>query len=117
MISAKLGLISRIFVNLRVNVMRQVIERQMKLGAKPTEQIEFDPESRDDIPRVLRGIQYLYMNKALREELFAPLERHIQAGDSWRVGRPGMDVWRIVGLALFKQVVKCDYDRLVELAS
>ena len=117
MTSAKLGLISPIFVNLRVNVMRQVIEWKMKLGELQIEQIKFDPESRDDIPCVLRGIQYLYVNKALREELFALLERLFQSGISWSVGRPGLNAWRIVLLAVFKQGIDCDFDRLADLAN
>ena len=34
----------------------------------------------------------------------------------WRVGRPGMDVWRIVVIGIFKQGIDCEFDRLAELA-
>ncbi len=33
------------------------------------------------------------------------------------VGRPGMDIWRVVVLGVLKQGLGCDYDRLHELAN
>ncbi|PTQ91495.1 hypothetical protein C8R30_1311, partial [Nitrosomonas nitrosa] len=47
--------------------MRIVQNIQMKLGEIDVSQIKFDLRSRDDIPKVLRGLQYLYLDEALRQ--------------------------------------------------
>ena len=42
--------------------MRKIKELQLSLGEVPIEKIRFNPKSRDDIPAVLRGLQYIYVN-------------------------------------------------------
>ncbi len=112
--------------------MRKVINPQMELGSKPIEAIEFNPRSRDDIPAVLKGIQYVYSNKALRERIFSLLKEELfrkqggeedagaaseKSGLDPNNGRPGMDLWTVLVLALVKQGLGCSFDRLAELAS
>ena len=46
--------------------MRVVQNTQMELGEIDVSQIKFDLRSRDDIPKILRGLQHLYMNEELR---------------------------------------------------
>ena len=36
--------------------------------------IVFDPKSRDDVPKLLRGLQGIYTNEELRKRIFAILE-------------------------------------------
>ena len=95
--------------------MRKVQYRQMQFGQVAIEDIWLDPKSRDDIPAVLRGLQYLHAQK--REELFGLLEAHIRPGTDRAVGRPGMDLWRILVLGVLKQGLGCDFDRLHDLAN
>ena len=95
--------------------MRKVQYRQMQFGQVAIEDIWLDPKSRDDIPAVLRGLQYLHKEK--REELFGLLEAHIRPGTDRAVGRPGMDLWRILVLGVLKQGLGCDFDRLQDLAN
>jgi len=40
--------------------MRTVLHSQMTLGEKDIAQIKLDPKSRDDIPQLLAGLQYIY---------------------------------------------------------
>ncbi len=40
--------------------MRVVQNPQMQVGEDDISQVKFDPRSRDDIPKVLKGLQYLY---------------------------------------------------------
>ena len=54
--------------------MRVVQNPQMQIGEVDISQIKFDPKSRDDIPRILRGLQHMYMDLALREKVFQLLE-------------------------------------------
>ncbi len=112
--------------------MRKVINPQLELGSVPIEAIDINPQSRDDIPAVLKGIQFIYSSKELRErifsllkeELFRPQDGGQDAGEAKAVsgldpnnGRPGMDLWAVLVLALVKQGLGCDFDRLAELAS
>ena len=45
--------------------MRVVQNAQMQIGEVDISQIEFDPKSRDDIPKILKGLQHLYVNLPL----------------------------------------------------
>ena len=107
--------------------MRTVLNLQQALGQIPIEEIEFDPRSRDDIPAVLQGIQFLYCNLELRCKVLDLLEsrllapRDSPAGPATEpgsqppaidpsTGRPGMELWNILVLGLLKQGLNCDYD-------
>ena len=67
--------------------MRIVQRRQMQFGQVAIEDIWLDPKSRDDIPAVLKGLQYLHKDK--RGELFSLQEAHIRPGTDRTVGVPG----------------------------
>ena len=95
--------------------MREVQKRQMQFGQVAIEDIWLDPKSRDDIPAVLRGLQHVYAER--RDELFGLLEAHILPGTDRAVGRPGMDLWRVLVLGVLKQGLRCDFDRLQDLAN
>ena len=83
--------------------MRKIKELQLSLGEVPIEKIRFNPKSRDDIPAVLIGLQYIYVNTDTREELFSLLEKEFLGEVNFDVGRPGMDIWRVVVLGVLKQ--------------
>lgn len=68
-------------------IMRVVKAHQMTLGEVDISQIQFDLKSRDDIPRILRGLQHLYMNEPLRKTVFDLLEQEFQPNVSKQVGR------------------------------
>ena len=95
--------------------MREVQRRQMQFGQVAIGDIWLDPKSRDDIPAVLKGLQHLYVER--RGELFGLLEAHIRPGTDRTVGRPGMDLWRILVLGVLKQGLGCGFDRLHDLAN
>ncbi|MBP6952715.1 MAG: hypothetical protein KBD90_04090 [Alphaproteobacteria bacterium] len=42
----------------------------MQIGEVDISKIVFDPKSRDDMPKLLKGLQYLYTNLETREEIF-----------------------------------------------
>ncbi|MYF69347.1 MAG: hypothetical protein F4053_05810 [Proteobacteria bacterium] len=80
--------------------MREVQGRKMQFGQVAIGDIWLDPNSRDDIPAVLKGLQHRYVER--REELFGLLEAHIRPGTDRTVGRPGMDLWRRLVLGVLK---------------
>ena len=50
--------------------MRSVHDPQMKFGEVDIAAIELDPKSRDDIPPILSGLQYIYTTVELRSAVF-----------------------------------------------
>jgi len=93
--------------------MRKIIEEQMKLGEVDIRKITFDPRSRDEIPQLLRGLQHLYCDTALRDAIFELLARHLKKTGN---GRPGMELWKILVLGVVRLNCNWDYDRLKEMA-
>lgn len=97
--------------------MRVVQNVQMQIGEIDVSQIKFDLRSRDDIPKVLRGLRHLYMNETLRQQVFALLEDEIAPKVSKRNGCPGMTLWRILVFGVLRLDLNIDYDRLHELSN
>ena len=58
----------------------------------------------------------VYGDKSLREQVFAVLEE-LPGGIDTGLGRPGMDLWKILVLGTLRLTLNCDYDRLQELAN
>ena len=97
--------------------MREVHRSQLQLGEVAIDKIWINPKSRDDIPAVLKGLQHIWCDETLREQLYALLDEHILPEADRTVGRPGMDLWQILVLGVLKQGLGCDFDRLHELTN
>jgi IS5 family transposase len=97
--------------------MRVVQNAQMMIGETDISQIKFNPKSRDDIPKVLKGLQYVYTEIALRSQVFALLETEISPKTSKSNGRPGMPLWTILVCGVLRLDLNCDFDRLHELVN
>ena len=95
--------------------MRYVENPQRQLGQDDILEVELDLKSRDDVPALLLGLQHLYRTR--REELFELLNARILPDSDRTVGRPGMDLWRVLALGVVKQGLGCDWDFLRELAN
>ena len=66
---------------------------------------------------MLLGLQHLYADETFRPRLFALMDEHILPGTDRKVGRPGMEMWRILVMGVVKQGLGCDFDRLHELVN
>ena len=97
--------------------MRKIVSECRALDSTSMEDIVIDPNLRDDMSAVLTGLQRVYCNAESRAELFAILETHFQPGTRKDVGRPGMDLWRIIVFAIVKQCMDLDYDALLYQAN
>jgi transposase, IS5 family len=97
--------------------MRSVSNPQLQLGELDIAAIHIDTRSRDDIPQLLQGLQYLYSDNTLRTELFNVLENMIPQETSTEHGRPGMALWNILVMGTLRLNLNCDYDRLLELVN
>ena len=96
--------------------MRKIIDMQRKFGETPVEEIEFDPDSRDEIPKLLIGLQSIYSDPGTRGEIFKILEELVPEDISADNGRPGMELWRILVLGTLRLNCNWDYDKLKEMA-
>ena len=103
--------------------MRNVINPQMLLDGADIGSIYLDPKSRDDIPQILRGLQHIYTEPALRGRVFAILQEILpnratgEGKADASMGRPGMEQWRILVLGVLRLGLNADYDRIQELAN
>ena len=97
--------------------MRVVQNEQMTVGEVDISKMKFDLKSRDDIPKILRGLQRLYMDVKLRTRIFGLLEQQIAPEVSKSNGRPGMALWTIFVCGVIRLDLNCDYDRLHELVN
>ena len=90
-------------------------EHALRLDEVPIGEIKINVKSRDDIPALLLGLQHLYVS--CREEWEGLLGCHVTADRDPENGRPGMTLWRVLVMAVLKQGLDCDYDRLGELVN
>jgi len=96
---------------------RKVKEIQMKLGEVDISQIEFDPRSRDEIPKLLMGLQHIWCTPELRQKVFTILEKLVPEGRNPNTGRPGMELWKILALGTLRLNCNWDYDKVLEMAN
>ena len=97
--------------------MRHVRNPQMEPSEIGIEDIWINLKLRNDIPALLLGLQHLYADEETRTRLFAFLEEHMLPGVDRKVGRPGMELWRILVMGVVMQGLGCDFDRLHELVN
>lgn len=97
--------------------MRKIIEKQLKFGQADIDKIKIDIQSRDEIPQLLLGLQAIYRDIALRNEIFRILESIVPDETSAATGRPGMDLWKILVLGVLRLNCNFDYDKLLEIAN
>jgi hypothetical protein len=97
--------------------MRKVTDSQLRLGAVHISRIQFDLRSRDEIPKLLMGLQYIYCTPEVRDEVFDILEGIVPEEKDANNGRPGMDLWKILVLGTIRLNCNWDYDKLQEIAN
>ena len=96
--------------------MRKIIESQMTFGEVDISKIKFDLRSRDEIPKLLMGLQYIYCTPETRDKVFKILEEIVPEGTDSDNGRPGMLLWKILVLGTLRLNCNWDYDKVKEIA-
>ncbi len=97
--------------------MRKIYDMQLKFGQTPIGQIQFDPHSRDEIPKLLRGFQGIWCDRKTRDQIFKCLSELIPSNINPKNGRKGMDLWKIFVLGSLRLNSNWDYDKLLEIAN
>ena len=96
--------------------MRRRFDVQLALGQTPIERVRIPLKSRDELPPILAGLQWIFQNPQINEAVFALLESKVIAGKKATI-RPGLDLWQILVLGVVRLGLDCDYDRLEDLAN
>lgn len=96
--------------------MRDILHSQMTFGETDISAIQFDTRSRDEIPKLLSGLQHIYCTPELKEKVFSILEEIIPPGTDLNNGRPGMELWKILVLGSLRLTCNWNYDKLKEIA-
>src|ERR1700677_5136354 len=91
--------------------MRQRFEQQISIGGIAIKDIQFPLKSRDELPPVLKALQYIFISPELNEQVFAILEKKI-CNDKKKTGRKGMDLWHILVLAVVRHATGTNWDTL-----
>jgi IS5 family transposase len=86
------------------------------LQLTPIEKIRLPLKSRDELPPILAGLQWIWLHPALKAEIFALLEAKILAGKQ-ATGRTGMDLWQILVLGVARLGLDADRDRMEHIAN
>jgi IS5 family transposase len=98
------------------HIMRHHFPTQPDLQITPIEKIRLPLQSRDELPPILAGLQWLWTHPTLKAEVFALLEAKILAGKK-ATGRTGMDLWQILVLGVVRLGLDADWDRLEHIAN
>lgn len=96
--------------------MRHYFQHEPDLQITPIEKIRLPLKSRDELPPILAGLQWVWMHPTLKAEIFALLEAKILAGKQ-RTGRTGMDLWQILVLGVARLGLDADWDRMEHIAN
>jgi hypothetical protein len=97
--------------------MRKLIEKQLKIGQVDICNIPVDLYCRDEIPQILLGLQAIYSNKAVRDQVFSILSEIIPKNVDTKNGRPGMDLWKILVLGVIRLNCNWDFDKVHDIAN
>lgn len=84
--------------------MRQRFEQQMRLSTLAIGDVKFPLKSHDELPPVLKALQYIFITPDLNERIFTLLKEKI-CKDKKKTGRKGMDLWHIFVLAVVRHTL------------
>jgi len=91
--------------------MRQRFEQQITLGTVAIADVTFPLKSRDELPPTLAALQYIFITPELNNKVFELLEKKI-CDKKKKTGRPGMDLWHILVLAVVRHATDTNWDKL-----
>ena len=99
--------------------MRTKFERNPDLFTLDILSAEFPNNCRDEAPKLLKGLQAIFMNNEITEAVFALLSERINTNQKvlGKSGRKGMGIWEILVLGVMRQGLNANYDRIHYLAN
>jgi IS5 family transposase len=89
---------------------------EQRLDCLPIAEVKLNLDCRDELIPILRALQHLYENAALRRKLLALVGQDVNGSTDRKRGRRGMTYWEITVLAAARLGCNVDYDKLQDLA-
>jgi len=96
--------------------MRKSTQEQGRLDCAGVVHVHLNLECRDEIIPILRSLQQIYSQPALRHRILELVAKDVNSDSRADRGRQGLDYWQIVVLASVRQGCALDYDKLQDLA-
>jgi hypothetical protein len=96
--------------------MRQSFSRQRRLDCKGPKNIILNFECRHEIIPILSGLQHIYSQPALRDDILKLIAKDVNEKSRDDCGRRGMDYWQILVLSAVRLGCDLTYDALQDLA-
>ena len=99
--------------------MRQQFEKNPDLFTIPIASARFHKNCRDEAPKLLKGLQAIFMDDQLNTAIFTLLSTKINTQRDALItsGRKGMGLWEILVLCVMRQGLNANYDRIHYLAN
>ena len=86
------------------------------LDCLPISAVSLNLDCRDEIIPILKALQHVYGEPALRREILCLVGKDVNRDTSRKHGRRGMNYWEITVLAATRLGCNLDYDKLQDLA-
>ncbi len=96
--------------------MRKPFSSQTRFDCQTIPQVKLNLKCRDEIIPILRGLQHVYSQPQLRDEILALVAQDVNEHSRNDRGREGLDYWHITVLAAARLGCNLDYDKLQDLA-
>ena len=99
--------------------MRTKFEKNPNLFTIPIASAMFHKNCRDEAPKLLKGLQAIFMDDYLNASIFSLLSDRINSKRDALIksGRKGMGLWEILVLSVMRQGLNTNYDRIHYLAN
>ena len=96
--------------------MRQKFIQQKSIGTESISEVKIPDITRDELPPVLKALQHIFITPELNEKVFRILSKLID-NVNINKGRKGMSLWEILVLAVIRNSLDTNYDRLHDFAN
>ena len=96
--------------------MRKPISTQTRFDCQTIPDVKLNLKCRDEIVPILRGLQHVYSQPQLRDEILDLVGQDVNEHSRNDCGREGLDYWQITVLAAARLGCNLDYDKLQDLA-
>jgi len=96
--------------------MRKPFSEQSRLDCQAIPDVRLNFNCRDEIVPILAGLQHIYGQPQLRNEILELVANDVNEHSRTDRGREGLDYWHITVLAAIRLGCNLDYDKLQDLA-
>jgi hypothetical protein len=96
--------------------MRKPFSSQTRFDCQTIPEVELNLKCRDEIIPILRGLQHVYGQPNVRDEILHRVAQDVNEHSRHDRGREGLDYWHITVLAAARLGCDLDYDKLQDLA-